>query len=60
MSELNLLFITTDQWRGDCLSAPGHATAQRMLSWRARHAACGMRHADKTLTHLAVTNPVYT
>jgi len=26
MSDLNLLFITTDQWRGDCLSALAHPT----------------------------------
>jgi arylsulfatase A-like enzyme len=27
-STLNLLFITADQWRGDCLSALGHPTVQ--------------------------------
>ena len=26
MSEYNILFITADQWRGDCLSGLGHPT----------------------------------
>lgn len=25
---MNILFITTDEWRGECLSALGHAHAQ--------------------------------
>jgi arylsulfatase A-like enzyme len=42
----------------DLASQPAHLDtvleyAQRMLSWR-------MRHADKTLTHIALTNPTET
>ena len=42
-SPLNVLFITADQWRGDCLSALGHPWCARRISTRWRPTACCSR-----------------
>jgi arylsulfatase A-like enzyme len=39
----NVLFITVDQWRGECLSAAGHPVVETALD---RLAASGVRFAN--------------
>lgn len=51
MTARNVLFITVDQWRGDCLSAAGHPVVQ--TPHLDRLAARGVRFAN----HWSVTAP---
>ena len=58
MSRTNILFITLDQWRGDCLGAAGHPVVEtphldrlvaegvRFTSHYAQSAPCGPSRAS--------------
>ncbi len=67
---MNILFITADQWRGECLSALGHphvrtpnldalaadpACRERVLEYAGKMLSWRMEHDDPALTDMHLT-----